>query len=379
MGLGRTRCGRRMDGLKGWLKSTIGTGLLGMASMVLAQGTPAAPATGTKPAAPAAAPAGAPLQLRSLNPMTQTDPFPAVDPKNFTADSPSVSTVDNYLRVMLGYDANRIWRVEAIQKTPVPGVAKVLALVSQKGVANSRVLSVVFYTMPDGKHLIAPDASGMNPFGSTPFAENRAILQARADGPYENSAAKDLMLVEFGDLQCPNCKAAAPVMAKLAHDFPKARIVYENFPLTEVHPQAMQAALYGVCVAKKDSASFFNYAQTVYDTQADLTADKVTATLAAAVTKAGGDPAAVATCAASPEAKATVAASVKLASDLGVGQTPMLAVNGRLIPITSVPYDILRSLITYQADLDGVTAAAAGPPVDLSVPKTPPTPPTPQP
>ena len=372
-----------MDGLKGWLIGTAGAGLLGMASVVLAQGTaPATPANQTqgKPAAPATtAPAGPPLQLRSLGQVSQTDPFPPIDPKNFTADSPSVSTVDNYLRVMLGYDPNRIWRVEAIEKTPVPGVAKVLALVAEKGAQPPRVLSVLFYTMPDGKHLIAPDASGMNPFGPTPFAENRALLQTKAVGPYENSASKDLMLVEFGDLQCPHCKDAAPLMAKLVHDFPKARIVYENFPLTEQHPQAMQAALYGVCVAKKDNAAFFKFMQSVYDTQADLTADKVTATLAAAVTKAGGDPAAVAACAETPEAKAEVAASIKLANDLGVGQTPMLSVNGRMIPITSVPYDILRQLISYQAEMDGVTAAAAGPPMDLSVPKNVVPPPTPQP
>ena len=125
-------------------------------------------------------------------------------------------------------------------------------LVAEKGAQPPRVLSILFYTMPDGKHLIAPDASGMNPFGPTPFAESRAALQAKAEGPYLNSASKDLMLVEFADLQCPHCKDAAPTMARLAHDYPKARIVYENFPLTDSHPQAMQAALYGVCVAKKD-------------------------------------------------------------------------------------------------------------------------------
>jgi hypothetical protein len=39
----------------------------------------------------------------------------------------------------------------------------------------------------------------------------------------------------------------------------------------------------------------------------------------------------------------------------------MLAVNGRLISFTSVPYETLKSLIVYQATLDGAAAAAISP------------------
>ena len=85
------------------------------------------------------------------------------------------------------------------------------------------------------------------PFGEHPFAENRAILQQRADGPYRGSASKDLELVEFADFQCPHCKEAQANMDKLAVDFPKARIVFQNFPLPQ-HPERPQAADYGVCV-----------------------------------------------------------------------------------------------------------------------------------
>jgi len=77
--------------------------------------------TPSKPAAPATAKTPA-LQLHSLTPDTIADPFPPVNPKFFTADSPSVATVDSYLHAVLGYDSARIWRVVAIQKTPAAGV-----------------------------------------------------------------------------------------------------------------------------------------------------------------------------------------------------------------------------------------------------------------
>ncbi len=317
----------------------------------------AAPSQKSGSAKPAATP---PLQLRSLAPDAVADPFPPVNPKFFTADSPTVATVDSYLHTLLGYNQSRIWRVMAIQKTAAPGVSKVTALVSEK-IANAKVQEAIFYVMPDGKHLIADLNSGVLPFGADPYAAGRALLQQRADGPSHGSAAKDLMLVEFADLQCPHCKEAQATMKRLAEDFPKARIVYESFPLVDIHPYAFKAAAYGVCVAKKSNDAFFTYAQAVYDTQSQLTAETADKTLDDAATKAGADATAIATCAASSEAKGAVEASLRLGADLGVDQTPMLAVNGRLVPLGGIPYETLKELIVFQASLDGASSSAATP------------------
>jgi protein-disulfide isomerase len=305
--------------------------------------------------------------MYSLGSETQADPFPAINPKNFTADSPSVATVESYLKTMLGFDPNRIWRVAAIQKTTAPGVSKVTAFISERS-PNAKVLTAIFFVMPDGKHLIAPDSTGVNTFGAQPFAETRALLQARANGPAHGSASKDLMLVEFADLQCPHCKDAQAIVNKLAQDFPKARFVFENYPLVDIHPYAFEAAAYGACIAKQSNEAFFTYAQAVFDTQGALLPDTAEQTLKNAVTKAGADPAAIATCAAGDAAKADVNASTKLATDLGLDQVPMLSVNGRMISIMSVPYETLKSLIVFQAGLDGVSAAAESPAskIDLS-------------
>jgi len=312
-----------------------------------AKAAPAPAATGQ--AAPAAAP---PLKLYSLNSETQADPFPPVNPKYFTADSPSVATVEGYLKTMLGFDANRIWRVEAIQKTASPGVSKVTVLISQRG-STAKPQGAIFFVLPDGKHLLAGEA--VTPFGAEPFAPTRAILQAKADGPARGPAAKDLML------QCPHCKEAQATMAKLEQDFPKARIVYQAYPLVEIHPYAYQAAAYGVCVAQKGAEAYFTYAQTVYNTQGALVPDSAEQTLKDAAAKAGQDPAAIAACAAGDAAKAQVDKSIALGNEVGVDQTPMLAVNGRVIAFTSIPYETLKSLIVYQATLDGAGSAAISP------------------
>jgi protein-disulfide isomerase len=51
-------------------------------------------------------------------------------------------------------------------------------------------------------------------------------------------------VVEYGDFECPNCKQAAPAVKLLLQHFNgRVRFVWRNFPLEEVHPNALQAAL----------------------------------------------------------------------------------------------------------------------------------------
>lgn len=307
--------------------------------------------TGAGQTAPAA-----PLQLQTLGQQTKADPFPPANLKYFTADSPNVDTVNSFLKALWGYDTNRIWRVEAIQKTAAPSVSKVVVFVSDKS-ANAKVQPTAFFVTPDGKHAVAGDA--VIPFGATPFADLRKMLQTRADGASRGATSKDLLLVEFSDLQCPHCKDAQSTIDQLVKDFPNARVVYQSFPLVDTHPSAFKAAAYGYCVQKQKNDAFFTYAAAVFDTQAALTPETEDATLKAAVTKAGLNPASVETCAATQATKDQVNASIKLAQDAGVDQTPMLDVNGHLLPLTGIPYETLKNIITYQAMMDGVSTGAA--------------------
>ena len=302
------------------------------------QDVPAAPIA-QAPSGPAPAPA-APV-------------FPKPDPANFTAAAPTQETVNAFLQASWGYDENRVWEVWAIQKTEVDGISRVTLLVGDK-TGKQKIVPAQFFVLPDNKHVFAGD--DIMPFGANPFAEARAIAQQRADGPYRGPAPKDLEIVEFSDFQCPHCKAAQPNMDKLAVDFPKARIVFQNFPLP-MHAAAATAAAYGYCVTKQGgSDTFFTFATAVFEGQEGLTsADGATLTLNSAVTKAGLDPVAIAACAKTPAALAAVAAMVKLGQDLKITQTPTLVINGRQVP-ANAPYDTIKQIILYQTKMDGVVA-----------------------
>lgn len=321
--------------------------MIGLVCAAAMSGTMVAQTAATPQATPSTPPA-APVPQRTAEP---ANPFPPMNPKNFTAESPSVDEVNGFLRALWGYDTNRIWQVEGIVKTPAPGVAKVVVLVADKRAAG-KVSPLVFFTTPDGKHAIAENVMD---FGVKPFAEARKTLQERADGPAKGVKSNDLLFVEFADLQCDRCKDAQDKMDNLQQDFPQARIVFEDAPAPN-HPYAERAALDGVCVRKtKGDAAFFSYAQAVYAKQAGLTKASADETLKTAIIAAGANPAAVAACAALPETKATVDATVKLAQDLGAAQVPMLAVNGHFLNIDSTPYETLKQIIAFQAGQDGIT------------------------
>jgi protein-disulfide isomerase len=301
-----------------------------------------APAPPEQPAAEpsAPAPAGPPA-------------FPKPDPANFTAASPTKETVNNFLTANWGFDENRVWQVQAIITTPLENVSKVVVFIGDK-TGKEKPAAFSFFVMPDGKHIITGDT--VVNFGDHPFAETREKLRQSADGPYRGTAAKDMELVEFADFQCPHCKEAQANMDKLVADFPKARIVFQNFPIASIHPQSVQAAEYGLCVSKlAGSTAFFQFAAAVFDGQDGLaTPDGAALTLNSAVIKAGLDPAKVSACAATPEIKANVDASVKLGTDLSINSVPTLVINGREV-LANIPYDTLKKLVEFQAKLDGVT------------------------
>jgi protein-disulfide isomerase len=52
-----------------------------------------------------------------------------------------------------------------------------------------------------------------------------------------------LMLVEYGDYECPHCGRAYPIVKQLQQTLSdKLLFVFRNFPLAEIHPHAMNAA-----------------------------------------------------------------------------------------------------------------------------------------
>lgn len=91
---------------------------------------------------------------------------------------------------------------------------------------------------------------------------------SNADHTQGNSDAS-LVIVEYGDYQCPYCGAAYPVLKELMKEFgDQIRFVFRNFPLSEMHQYARTAALAAEAAALQ--GKFWEMHDAIYENQAHL-------------------------------------------------------------------------------------------------------------
>lgn len=68
----------------------------------------------------------------------------------------------------------------------------------------------------------------------------------------QGSFTAPVVLVEYGDYQCPHCGAAHPEVKKLIRHFgEKMAFIFRNFPLSESHEMAFPSALSAEAAAAK--------------------------------------------------------------------------------------------------------------------------------
>jgi protein-disulfide isomerase len=70
------------------------------------------------------------------------------------------------------------------------------------------------------------------------------ILMALPDDHIRGAAGAGITIVEYGDYECPYCAAAHPILRDLVLESEgRIRLVFRNFPLVDLHPYALTAAL----------------------------------------------------------------------------------------------------------------------------------------
>lgn len=236
---------------------------------------------------------------------------------------PSEATVDSFLHQQFGYQEGLTWKISSIKPSPIPGLAEVtVILASQQGQQLSR-----FYVGADGKHALVGD---IVPFGAKPFDPVKAILEKGVTGPTRGPQDAPVMIVEFGDLQCPACKKAQPTIEQLVAAEPNARFVFQNFPL-EMHNWAAKGAHYADCVGRASNDAFWKFVAKAYDQQPSITAENVDEKLTSIATDSGVNGAEIAACAAKPDTRSRVDHSIELGKQVEVTGTPTLFINGRRI------------------------------------------------
>jgi protein-disulfide isomerase len=143
-----------------------------------------------------------------------------------------------------------------------PGYSEVDVTLTVNGTA-SRPLPFLLST--DGKTLgqfnkfdISQEPRDMVPSAGRP-----------ARGGPENAP---VLIVGFDDLECPFCAQMNALLFPAVLDRYKdqVRVVYRDFPLSELHPWAMHAAVDANCLGALTTAGYWNYVDTVHAHAGDI-------------------------------------------------------------------------------------------------------------
>lgn len=79
----------------------------------------------------------------------------------------------------------------------------------------------------------------------------------------------NVVIVEYGDYQCPYCGAAYPVLKEMLKVYSKdLEFVFRNFPLSEMHPMARPAAI--AAEAASLQGKFWEMHDAIYENQDSL-------------------------------------------------------------------------------------------------------------
>ena len=155
-------------------------------------------------------------------------------------------------------------------------------------------------------------------------------------GP-ENAA---ITLIEFSDYECPYCRSwHAEVFDRLMETYPdQVRVVYRDFPLTSIHPNAVPAAEAANCAYEQ--GGFWEFHRKLFDGVYGLSTEAYTQY----ASEIGLDQAGFEECLNSRRYKAEVEADFEYAANLGVRSTPTFFLNG--LPIVGAqPFEVFQEVI----------------------------------
>jgi protein-disulfide isomerase len=95
--------------------------------------------------------------------------------------------------------------------------------------------------------------------------------------PWRGNPNAKVTIINFDDFECPFCSrmhsTLFPGLLKAYGD--KVRIIYKDFPLVEIHPWAMHAAIDGNCLAAQNNDAYWDFADYVHANQRLLPGNNV--------------------------------------------------------------------------------------------------------
>jgi protein-disulfide isomerase len=297
---------------------------LALAGVILAAGLLVHPIFARQQSRSAAAPQNNSGAKQSAQTDVKSDSKSAGKPS--PAQAPAVSgsiekRVEDFLRKWYAWGPNFQLKIGPVKPSPAGDLYEVSVQVTAEGGSDSAVV----YVTKDGHYMLRGDLQDLNgdPLGDT--VRKLKLPGAASKGP----ADAKVVIVEFGDLECPSCRQLDYVLRSVLPKYPQVRLVFKDFPLETIHPWAMTAAITGRCVLQQSSDAFWKYHDAVYDSQDVISPENAYNKLLELAVQAGASEDKLKSCISDPKTQESVRQSIAEGKSLDVTSTPTSFVDGR--------------------------------------------------
>ncbi|MFN2189225.1 MAG: DsbA family protein [Candidatus Promineifilaceae bacterium] len=155
-----------------------------------------------------------------------------------------------------------------------------------------------------------------------------------------------ITIVEYTDMQCPYCSRhnqnTFPRIIEQYVDTGQVRYVFKDFPLTQLHPQAVIAAEATRCALEQDA--FLEMYDLLFDKQQEWSGVEPSAIFAGYADELGLDKSSFQECLSSNRYEAAVISDLQEGVAFGVTGTPSFFING--YPVTGAqPFEVFQQTI----------------------------------
>jgi protein-disulfide isomerase len=189
-----------------------------------------------------------------------------------------------------------------------------------------------------------------------------------AGRPIRGNPAAKVTVINFDDLECPYCARMHQSLfpSTLARYKDKARFIYKDFPLAELHPWAIHAAVDANCLAAQSGDVYWSYVDYIHSHGDEISGadrnpaksfDALNRIARQEATLAKLDPGKLDACLAAQD-ETQVRASLQEGDSLKIDGAPALFVDGERID-GAIPEGQLWLVIDRALSAAGITSPAA--------------------
>ncbi|MFH1292451.1 MAG: thioredoxin domain-containing protein [bacterium] len=171
---------------------------------------------------------------------------------------------------------------------------------------------------------------------------NRKELET-SDDPFLGNPSADIVIVEFVDFKCPNCKESADITKRLLSQYAyKVKLIIRDFPAESLHAGAGNLAEIAFCA--HEQARFWQMYDAIFASQSSLPANLTSSHINRLADSAGVNYDKLQTCLGEGKAKIEINKDYSDGLKFGVKGTPTYFVNGQKVEGV-VPFDSWEKMI----------------------------------